>query len=460
MRQTLVILVLILIGSSLAWAQPDPPEDRIRQLEDRLEEQSRQIEALQETVRQLKEQLSPAPSADQPAQSTEITEDPGPEPPAALEPGTVPPSASATGQQAALNPNLSVNVLAGAQDGGSPRDDRRNSLFLEEVEIALQAPIDPNARADVFVSFPRNEAPEVEEATLTWLTLPGGLQAKGGLLKGDFGRINQLHRHGLPQIDLPLPNRAYFGDEGLRNPGAELSWLLPTPWYSRLSAQAMSRTGEEEPVPEEDPGAELEGDIEELEDLMAGQLDPAVLKRELEAAEEFTLFPAGGSQLMWVGRWENLFDLDEDTTLGIGMSGASARYRFDDLLGSRALGADLTLKWRPLDEPGRGLVWQTEYIQAQQDLADERRRFDGWYSFLTYQLNRNWSAGVRYDEVELPFDPDFRKQRLSFLLEWIPSEWNKLRLQYSNNDSNYGERFHELMFQWNIVLGPHGAHKY
>jgi hypothetical protein len=444
-----------------AWAQTtgdDPRDQQIRELQQRLEDQSKQIDDLRKSIEDLKGVVNtprpalPEPATEEPEQAPAVTreedEDPGPEPPPPLEAGSTPPSSSGTGQQPSMNPNISVIGLFEGKAGGPEYDPTRDSFYLREVELALQAPIDPYAQADIYLTWPSRESPEVEEATLTWTGLPAGLQAKAGLLKGDFGRINQLHTHALPQIDVPLPNQAVFGPESLHDPGVEVSWLAPTSWYSRFSMQALSRSV--------GPTADEFGALD--------LTDPAYrehLADQLAAGDEFSTFPADGSKsLLLLGRWENLFDLSEDTTFQIGMSGATSEIGGVELQKASAYGADATLKWRPLDNPNTSLVWQTEFLRAHQAFTGDNRDYGGWYTFLNYQWARNWSAGVRYDMTELPFDPSLEHRRASALLEWSPSEWNKLRLQYNHNWTNYHPSYDELLLQWNIVLGPHGAHKY
>src|SRR5512139_2180550 len=65
---------------------------------------------------------------------------------------------------------------------------------LQEVELALQATVDPYVRGDVFLTF-SDEGVEIEEAYLTTLSLPWGLQVKAGKIYTPFGRTSQLHRH-------------------------------------------------------------------------------------------------------------------------------------------------------------------------------------------------------------------------------------------------------------------------
>ncbi len=332
-----------------------------------------------------------------------------------------------------MNPNISVSALLGGQKGGRPEDDKRDTFFVQEVEVGIQAPVDPRTRLDAFVSFPRNEAPEVEEAYATYTGLPGGLQARGGLFRNEFGRINPVHTHALPQIDRPLPVEEFLGEEGLRSPGVELSWLAPLPWYAKATVQMTSRFGHEHDAEEEGP-------------------------------HDFSLFPSdGNTKPLWVARLENMADLNEDTTLMLGFSGATSTIQDEHLENSRIAGADLTLKWSPLEDPNRGLVWQTEYLTGRQEPMDPTetcKDFDGWYSFLNYRFNRNWRAGLRYDESDLPQRPGERQRRSTALLEYLSSEWSALRLQYSRYNPNFDRSYDEFQLQWNVTVGPHGAHKY
>ena len=415
-RRLLAALVAVaaLAAPAFADAAPEDPRDR-------------QIRELRQMVEGLLHQAPPAasPAATADAGSEEPV-DPGPEPPPPA-PVQAQASASGTGSQPAMNPNISVVALPGGQSGGRPDDPQKNSFFLEEVEVAIQAPVDPNARLDAYVTFPRDEAPEIEEAFATALNLPGGLQARAGLFRNEFGRINPLHTHALPQIDRPLPVEQFLGGEGLRSPGAEVSWLAPLPWYSKATVQVTSRYTE--PV---------EG--------------------------EFALFPSTGLRKpLWIGRWENMADLGEDTTLMLGLSGATSEIRDGTLRNARLAGADLTLKWSPLDDPNTNLVWQSEYLAGRQAFEDptlEADDFNGWYSYLNYRFNRNWRAGVRYDEADLPGLPGLRQRRGTALLEFISSEWNTLRLQFSRYNPNFDQPYNEFRLQWNLVIGPHGAHKY
>ena len=71
---------------------------------------------------------------------------------------------------------------------------------------------------------------DVEEGYFTFDTLPYGLKARAGKFYSAFGKANQFHTHAMPWVDKPLMIRNFFGEEGMSEPGGELSWLVPNPW--------------------------------------------------------------------------------------------------------------------------------------------------------------------------------------------------------------------------------------
>src|SRR5687767_2813524 len=146
--------------------------------------------------------------------------DPSPSPEAT----PLPPPPPSSGK--VFNPDIAVigNFLGAA---GENEVDPAPSLAMDEVEIALQAIVDPYARADFFLAF-GEEGAEIEEAFLTFPTLPGGFLMKVGKLKASFGKVNTFHAHQLSWIDRPLMNvNLVGGEEGLADSGISVSRLLP-----------------------------------------------------------------------------------------------------------------------------------------------------------------------------------------------------------------------------------------
>ncbi len=81
----------------------------------------------------------------------------------------------------------------------------------------------------------------------------------------------------------------------------------------------------------------------------------------------------------------------------------------------------------------------------------------GGYTFARYQFGRRWHGGVRLDYAENPEASGERTWMVSPLVEFWPSEFHRLRLQYGHLRRNFGEarRDDRFTLQWTVTLGPH-----
>jgi len=80
-------------------------------------------------------------------------------------------------------------------------------------------------------------------------------------------------------------------------------------------------------------------------------------------------------------------------------------------------------------------------------------------------------SGARYDQLDqgtidygranvfLPV-ADFTPKRSSVMLDWSPSEFSRLRLQFSQSKTEPGVTDNQWFVQYILSLGAHGAHKY
>jgi hypothetical protein len=90
-----------------------------------------------------------------------------------------------------------------------------------------------------------------------------------------------------------------------------------------------------------------------------------------------------------------------------------------------------------------------------------------------YQFMPQWKTGLRYDrlnshdtgsdfvvldQAEL-LDNGHTPQRVSVMLAWQPSEFSRIRAQYNRDESDVNTD-NQLMFQYTMVIGAHGAHAY
>lgn len=91
---------------------------------------------------------------------------------------------------------------------------------------------------------------------------------------------------------------------------------------------------------------------------------------------------------------------------------------------------------------------------------------EGWYVSAVYQFAPQWSAGVRYGQVDLKeahgdhFD-DQRLEETDVMLAWSHSHFSTVRLQYTHQEADGFEKAdNTLMLQYVMSLGAHGTHGY
>jgi len=324
-----------------------------------------------------------------------------------------------------LSFNPDIGVIGDFRGSYISRGTRNLDLFLNETELSLQATVDPYARADFFLSFGRNPETgeygvEVEEGYLTTLSLPARLQLKAGRFRSAVGRINPVHPHALPFIDMPNAFVNYFGEEGLKDEGLSLSWLLPTKaFYQELLFQMTSGYSE----------------------------SPAFARSDK-------------NRLLYLSHLKNFFTLDDNNTLEIGITGISGANDSSRITNMAA--ADITYKWKPVKlNTYRSLTWQSELYFNHADLTDNfSMNSFGMYSFIQYQLSKRWFLTGRYDYAQKPFDKTIKENAVSLTAGWYATEFSKIEFETKTTDDNIDKRFYQAWLRWIFVIGAHGAHQY
>ena len=340
------------------------------------------------------------------------------------------PDISAVGSFAGAFDSYDVERLSPREGPLGPKD--KPTPLFQELELGLQSVIDPYARADIFISFSPGEGAAVEEAYLTSLNLPAGLQVRAGQFFSPFGRQNQQHPHVWDFVDAPLARGRILANEVLSGPGVDLAWLAPLPWFAELhvAGQGTAPT----PNDEEDPGERLTG----------------------------------------LARLLQYFSFGDATTVGLGVSAA----RRSEATGVfRDLGAaDLYLRWRPLQSRSyvtlQGEVYARKFRAhgASEELKAalpilmanvERGTDTGGYAQLFLRQDAYFGYGVRYDEAPAAGEAATgTERRYAALATWFPSEFQRLRLQISYDRRPGGQEGVEALLSLEIGIGSHGAHPF
>src|ERR1700676_3979322 len=440
-------LSALLLFSSMAHAQdatsvaikrdvsPANREDaRMKALEAQVRSLAGEVALLRSEVKDLRETKSPEPSSGPQVLLASAHPEPGMLPsspaPAAAQVAQTQTFGGASGNAKLLNPDIS---LIGDFIGTAGHNDVSpgRALELHESEIGMQAIIDPYARADAFFSFGETGV-NVEEAYVTFTSLPAGLLLKVGKMRADFGKVNTIHNHALPFIDRPLAtNNLVGGEDGIDDAGFSLSRILPAPkgWFVEATGQVFR------------------GDSSDV--FAANQRQDASV----------------------VGHLRGYKDLSESTNLDLGVSYARGHNDMGSAFITSLYGADATLRWKPLRRAiYQSFIFRTELFYSLRDqsspldLSQSVHAF-GTYSSAEYRVNRRWTVGGRFDRSAHARNANLIDTGLSAIVTYWPSEFSQIRGQY-----RYGhlatapnasfDNANELLFQFLFVMGAHGAHPF
>jgi hypothetical protein len=342
-------------------------------------------------------------------------------------------------------------------------DPIQRGFSLRNAEIALDGAVDPYFKGFANIVFKLDKdgetATELEEVFGQTTSLPWNLQLKGGQFFAAFGRQNAQHPHTWAFVDQPLILNRAFGGEGLRNIGAQLSWLTPLPFFTEATLGVFNGQSDQAfsfRNPGEDDGFGT--------NRFYGR---ATRDRDLR----------GVGDLLFVPRLASSFDLSDEQTLVVGVSGAFGPNDTGPHARTQIYGTDVYWKWKPANaDAGFPFVsWQTEALYRRFDagadptaaLHAEVIRDYGFYSQVLWGFRPHWVAGLRGEWVTgnntaIDSTDIYRgdRARLSPVLTWYPSEFSKIRLQYNYDQGQHFADQHSVWLQFEFLLGAHGAHKF
>jgi hypothetical protein len=358
--------------------------------------------------------------------------------------------------------------LSSLEAGG--HDPKNQGFTIQNMELTFSGVVDPYLRGDanivLLIDQSGETVVELEEAYLTSLDLPFNLQLKAGQFFTAFGRLNPTHPHAWDFVDQPVVSSRFFGPDGLRSPGVQLSWLTPLPFFAEVFVSVQNAHGETltsfGSVPDE---------------TLAGRV---LIDKDVQSAAD----------LLYLSRLRTSFDPNDEVTLVLGASALFGPNASAQRARTEIYGADLYLKWNPLTSDrgwpfvalqAEGMYRRYEAgevvdadggVEAPQTLDDL-----GLYSQLLVGFARPWVVGIRYDRAtaepaaftltDLSYDAETdslrdKRQRYSAVLTHYPSEFSKLRLQYNHDRAQFlnDGAAHGVFLQFEILFGAHGAHKF
>lgn len=364
----------------------------------------------------------------------------GKDPTASSPPPATAPSNPFTAALQSLNPDMSfiLDVAAGYFTIEDPRqvgahDPQRTGFTFQQLELSVGASVDPFFRFDANIVFAEFGV-EVEEAYATSLRFPANLQIRTGQFLTRFGRINRTHPHAWSFMDQPLVNGKFFGAEGSRGLGIEVSWLTPLPWFAEVVASGHNPIGE-------------------------------CCARSFAGGAPFTI--RDPRDLLYTVALQQFFPFDEDWSLNWGLSAQLGPNATGNDNRTTLYGTDLYFRYRPVSSAVRAsLVWQTELIYRQRQVPFDRLDDLGLYSQLVWNLDQQWELGLRYELVtgvaDDPLDPEWStaRHRASTEMAFYPSHFTRVRGQVGVDLGRDLETAWAFLLNLEVLVGAHGAHHF
>jgi hypothetical protein len=476
----LVMCVALIATSALstsAWSADNTEVSQLRKQVDEIRQQyEARLKALEDKLDQVQKQQAAAsnntdnnasPAAQAPAvTSSTATNDTG--------------GAAASGGGGGFNPAVSV-ILSGlyaslSKDpstwhlgGFAPSGDEigpgKRGFSLGESEMGLSANIDPWLYGNLTLSVSGDDKISAEEAFVQTISLPdafNGIKIKAGRFFSGLGYLNEQHAHTWDFVDAPLAYQAFLGGQ-YKQDGVQGKWLLPVDEFVEVGAELGS-------------GANFPG-----------------TDRNRNGAGAVSVFAHTGGDVGDSHSWRaglswlrnQAQDRPWDTTNALNQNVTNAF-----TAQSRLWVVDGVWKWAPNGNATRtNFKLQGEYFRRIESgsltyaYADPdqlglsantdayRSAQSGWYLQGIYQFMPAWRVGLRHDQLnsgntDLASNSlnlssiDYSPKRNSLMLDWSPSEFQRWRIQLSDDRSREGINDRQLFLQYQTSLGAHGAHSY
>ena len=90
---------------------------------------------------------------------------------------------------------------------------------------------------------------------------------------------------------------------------------------------------------------------------------------------------------------------------------------------------------------------------------------------MIYKFNPNWRVGYRYSALESPdvstslvgtnLDSQSHNPYINTVMfDWSNSEFSRLRFQYNRDNTIKNQTDNQIILQYIVSIGAHGAHRY
>ena len=340
---------------------------------------------------------------------------------------------------------------------------------LGESELAIAGNIDHHFRGTLIATITSEDTIGVEEGYIQTLSLSHGFTVKAGRFFSAVGYLNQIHAHAWDFTDAPLANKVFLGNQ-LSDDGIQLRWVAPTITYFDLGVEV----GRGKQFPAGPAGGRNKNGVSSSNIFthLGGDFGTG------------TAWQAGISYLSTSPQDRTFDDLDSTgATVTNSFTGASSLWVLDGIL-----------KWAPNYNPTyTNFKLQGEFFRRKENgnltydtaaasLGTQTGGFtsaqSGWYLQGVYQFVPMWRVGYRYDRLnagttsnglvdsgalvaaDFPILVPYNPTRQTVMVDWSPSEFSRVRLQFAQDKSRSDATDNQMFLQYIVSLGAHGAHKF
>ncbi|MBO9648540.1 MAG: hypothetical protein J7605_08510 [Variovorax sp.] len=463
-----LVLALAMPLGALADPSPSDVDALRREIQSMRADYEARLQALEQRVKAAEAAAAQAPA---PATASATSAAPVTPSPAAAEPPASSVASNGGGGASAFNPALSL-ILSGGYTNTSQDPAKyaitgfplqpdaeigpgKRGFSLSESELGFSANIDPWLRGAANIALEPDNSVSIEEAFIQTTSLGNGLSLKGGRFFSGVGYLNSQHSHTWDFVDNPLAYQAMlgtqYGDDGL-----QLTWIAPIDHYIELGAE-----------------------------IGRGRTFPGSDSNNNGAGMTALTLHTGG-------------DIGDSSNWRAGISMLNAKANNQALVSTNAAGAtvndifngdtrvwvlDGVWKWAPNGNATRtNFKLQGEYLHSNRNgnllydvgnadaFGDYRVAQSGWYLQAVYQFMPRWRVAVRTEQLD-PGTPnfglasaalfsDYRPHKNSVMVDFNPSEFSRIRLQFAQDRAREGFIDNQITLQYQMSLGAHGAHNY
>lgn len=334
----------------------------------------------------------------------------------------------------------------------------QQGINLGETELGLAASIDPEYNGVATMSLSPAGGVTVENAFVQSSVLGNGVNIKFGRYFSGLGYLNEQHAHAWDFVDQPLVYATLWNNQ-LGEDGVQVKWLAPTDTFIELGGELGRGRGF--------PGTDTNRNGAGSDVLFAHIGDDIGIEHSWRIGA--SLHQAQLQNALST----NVPDL-RGTAGGVSNSFSGT---------SQTAGLDFVWKYAPNGNTAdRYLKFQGEYFQRKEsgsltyNLLTASAYSDtqsGWYAQSVAQFMPHWRTGLRYDRLDAGIanvgaanlanviaNYGFQPTRTSWMLDYSPSEFSRLRLQLARDHSRQALPENQIFVQYVMSMGSHGAHSY